>query len=182
MVSHCTVGLLVLGSQRDEERGGEERSRGRGHRDGLAKQHLTWLRLQEVNFLKVMARVFIFVCVRSCVYVHVCAHLCRRVYALNMLKPFWQSQPAGSCEWGSCPWGWGWQNKNTSQHCSNIPLTTRSEHFLPQRHFLQPSTGKNIYHAVISSAHSVTRHHLKDNSSVISITFLRHALYDSFVW
>lgn len=31
MVSYCTVGLLVLGSQRDEEeRGGEERSREEG--------------------------------------------------------------------------------------------------------------------------------------------------------
>lgn len=56
MVSHCTLALLVLESQRDEESRG-----GRRRRHGLAKQPLTWLRLQAVNFLKVM------VCVCLCV-------------------------------------------------------------------------------------------------------------------
>ncbi|TNN44164.1 hypothetical protein EYF80_045644 [Liparis tanakae] len=47
MASHFTVGLLVLGSQRDEEEG-------RGRRRGLAKPALTWLRA--VNFLKMLQR------------------------------------------------------------------------------------------------------------------------------
>lgn len=71
-------------------RRGEESRGGRGRRDGLAKQHLTWLRLQAVNFLKVMMCVYISVCI--CVW----ARLCLRVYALYMSKHFWRSEPAGS--------------------------------------------------------------------------------------
>lgn len=52
MVSHCTVGLLVLGSQRDEGRGG-----------GQGEQRWTGIafNLQAVNFLKVTVRVYIHV-------------------------------------------------------------------------------------------------------------------------
>lgn len=61
MVSHRTVGLVVLGSQRDEERAEERRGGGKelgGRGDGLPKPRLTWQRLRAVNFLKVTARVY----------------------------------------------------------------------------------------------------------------------------
>lgn len=51
-------------------RKGEVSRGGSGRRDGLAKQHLTWLRLQTVNFLKVMVCVSVYI--NACALVSVC--------------------------------------------------------------------------------------------------------------
>lgn len=80
-----------------EMRRGEKRRRGRGRWDGLPKQHLTWHRLQAVNFLKVM--VFVRVRARK----HVCVSTCSNVHmpvsvycnALYMSKHSCRSEPAG---------------------------------------------------------------------------------------
>lgn len=88
MVSHCTEGLLVLGSQRDEERGGENEQIW----TGKAASNLA--QLQAVNFLKVMGCVSECVCACACVcpcaltgfcVFAVCVASCLR---LNMSKHF----------------------------------------------------------------------------------------------
>lgn len=91
MVSHCTAGLLVLGSQKDEEWGGDEGRGGSRSEDGLAKQHLTWLQLRAINF-QCVGRVQC-LCVPS---VCGCARLCLHVCVLHMSKHFCLSEPAGS--------------------------------------------------------------------------------------
>lgn len=95
MVSHCTVGLLVLGSQRDEERGKKSRG-GRGRRwTGKAAFNLALTATSQLSEGDaVCARGCLRVCV--CAYVCVAACLCRRVYAAYMSKHFWRSEPAGS--------------------------------------------------------------------------------------
>lgn len=76
MVSHCTVGLLVLGSQRDEERGGERRREGTQRWTGKAAFNLapaTSSQLSEGDC--VCASVYL------CVYVGVCC-ICMSVSVL----------------------------------------------------------------------------------------------------
>lgn len=77
MVSHCTEGLLVLGSQRDEERGGENEQRW----TGKAASNLA--QLQAVNFSKVMG------CVSECVCVCHCANTGFCVFAVCVPLCLW---------------------------------------------------------------------------------------------
>lgn len=91
MVSHCTVGLLVLGSQRAEERGGGLRREGTQRWTGKAAFNLAPAassQLSEVDGVWVCVCVYMLVSVYNCmsVSVFVCVSvsmrcICRRVSA-----------------------------------------------------------------------------------------------------